>query len=76
MRTLTRDQYLMFNGIKLISVYSDEFPYNRERCRDLWYIPGREIMGTDALIDLAIARKVPLNRTVYSDGIATTTRLI
>ncbi len=76
MKTLIRDQYLSFNGIKLVSVYSDDFPYNRERCKDMWHVPGRTIMDTAALLDLAIQRKVSLNRTEFSDGIATTTRLI
>lgn len=75
MKTLVRDQYLTFNGIKLISVYSDEFPFDREALKEEWYIPGRQIMRTCTLIDLAHKRGVSLSRTTYDEGIATTVLL-
>lgn len=75
MTTRLRYQFLTFNGILLVSYYEPYAPYNQEKFKDLWHIPGREIMSTDALITLAEKRQVPLNHTAYSEGTTTTTRL-
>lgn len=76
MKTIVRDQYLTFDGVKLISVYSDEFPFDQERCKEMWYIPGRRIMATGELIGLAVVLKVSLNRTTCDKGVVTTTNII
>lgn len=75
MKTLVRDQYLMFDGIKLVSVFSAEAPFDQEFLKDVWHVPGNQIMGTEVLITLANERGVPLSRTTYDEGIATTVLL-
>ncbi len=67
---------LYYDGIKLVSVYRpDVYPYTKDKYRDMWHVPGRTIMSTDALVTLATRRGFAI-AIVEQEGIHTqTTRL-
>ena len=66
---------LYYGPLKLVPVFADYYPYNQEKYEDMWHVPGRTIMSTDALVTLATRRKVAVS-IVEQEGISTsTTRL-
>ncbi len=70
------DRRLVFDNIKLVPVFVEyTHPYNQEKYRDMWHVPGRTIMSTDALVTLANKKRVAVS-IVEQEGITTsTTRL-
>lgn len=68
------DRRLIFDNIKLIPVSADlHHPWHRNK--DMWHVPGRTMMSTDALVTLANTKKVAIS-IVEQEGIVTsTTRL-
>lgn len=69
------DRRLMFDNIKLVPVSTNYYPFDQEKYRDMWHVPGRTIMSTDALVTLANKKKVAVS-IVEQEGIVTsTTRL-
>jgi len=69
------DRRLIFDNIKLVPVSTNYYPFDQEKYRDMWHVPGRTIMGTDALVTLANTKKVAIS-IVEQEGIVTsTTRL-
>jgi hypothetical protein len=66
---------MYYGPIKLVPVFADFYPYNQERYEDMWHVPGRTIMSTDALVTMATRRKVAVS-IVEQEGVSTsTTRL-
>jgi hypothetical protein len=66
---------LYYGPIKLVPFFADYYPYNQERYKDMWHVPGRTIMSTDALVTLATIKKVTIS-IVEQEGVSTsTTRL-
>lgn len=69
------DRRLVFDNIKLVPVLTNYYPFDQEKYRDMWHVPGRTIMSTDALVTLANKKKVAVS-IVEQEGIVTsTTRL-
>jgi hypothetical protein len=69
------DRRLIYGNIQLVSVYADYYPYNQERYEDMWHVPGRTIMSTDALVTLATRKGIAVS-IVEQEGINyQTTRL-
>ena len=70
------DRRLVFDNIKLVPVAADAHrPWHTEEYKDMWHVPGRTIMSTDALVTLANKKRVTIS-IVEQEGIATsTTRL-
>ena len=65
---------LYYDGIKLVPVAADYYPYDQERYRDMWYVPGRTIMSTDALVALATERGVTVMMSEFEGVSVQTTR--
>lgn len=69
------DRRLIFDNIKLVPVSTNYYPFDQEKYRDMWHVPGRTIMSTDALVTLANKKRVAVS-IVEQEGIVTsTTRL-
>ena len=66
---------LYFGSIKLVPVAAPYFPYNLDRYKDHWHIPGRTIMSTDALVTLANKRGVAVSIVEQRGPSTETTRL-
>ena len=66
---------LYYDNMKLVPVQTDWYPFDQEKYRDMWHIPGRTIMSTEALVTLATRRGIAVS-IVEQEGIQTqTTRL-
>lgn len=66
---------LYYGAIKLVPVFTDYYPLDQEKYRDMWHVPGRTIMSTQALVTLATRKKVAIS-IVEQEGVSTsTTRL-
>ena len=69
------NRHLIYGNIKLVPVYAPYYPYDQPRYADMWHVPGRTIMSTDALVILATRKGIAVS-VVEQSGISTqTTRL-
>ena len=68
-------RHMFYGSIKLVPVAADWYPYNRSEYADKWYVPGRIIMSTDALVTMATERGVTITITEYKGVSTHTTRL-
>lgn len=67
--------HLYFGNIKLVPYFQDYYPFDRIEYRDMWHVPGRRVMSTDALVTRATKLGITVTLTEYQ-GVATqTTRL-
>ena len=72
---LCSNRRLYYGSIELVPVHADYYPFDQEKYRDMWHVPGRTIMSTDALVTLATRKGVAVS-IVEQEGISTsTTRL-
>ena len=68
-------RHLYFDNLKLVPVSTNYYPFDQEKYRDMWHVPGRTIMSTDALVTLANKKRVAIS-IVEQEGVSTsTTRL-
>ena len=65
-----------YGSIQLVPVAADTHrPWHTEEYKDMWHIPGRTIMSTDALVTLATRKGIAVS-IVEQEGINhQTTRL-
>lgn len=65
---------LVYDGIPLVPVADrDYYPYDLPRNADKWHVPGRLIMSTDALLQLADRLAVSVKLVEHDgEGIQTT----
>ena len=74
-RYFSAGRRLNYDGIKLVPVATDWYPFNQPQYADKWHVPGRVIMSTSELVSLATSRGIVVTLTEY-EGVAThTTRL-
>ena len=66
---------LNYGSIKLVPVAADYYPYDQERYKDMWHIPGRQYMSTEALVILATKRGITVTMSEYVGVNTQTTRL-
>jgi hypothetical protein len=81
-RTTSAERYNMrfrrlnFGSITLVPVYDrDEYPYSAEWNRDMWHVPGRKYLSTDALVKLATEQGITVSLTESNGTTVETTRL-
>lgn len=71
-----RYRRLHYGSIELVPVADrDSYPYNLERYRNAWHVPGRTIMSTDALVQMAARKGIVVKLSEHSGVDITLTRL-
>ncbi len=71
-----RYRRLNYGSITLVPVCDrEEYPYSAEWNRDMWHIPGRKYMSTDALVKLATKKGITVSIVEHSGVNVELTRL-